>query len=112
MKGSTIKEHIASDSPSAAYTARGKVSGLDAPERWECEEYTIHVALGNSMPDEAFSLIKETELVKDTWAILKSTYKDRMATLVSDYMRAFQDTKCPEGENIRAHFHLLTLLRD
>jgi hypothetical protein len=38
MKGSTIKEHIASDSPSATYTARGKVSGLEAPERWEHEE--------------------------------------------------------------------------
>jgi hypothetical protein len=112
MKGSTIKEHIASDSPSATYTARGKVGGLDAPERWECEEYTIRAALGNSMPDEAFSLIKDTESVKDAWAILKSTYEDHTAALVSDRMRVFRDTKCPEGGNIRAHFHQLALLRD
>jgi len=89
MKGNTIKEHVTNDSPSAAYTVKGKVGRLEPTERWECEEYAICVTLGNSMPDEAFSLIKDTELVKDAWAVLKSTYEDRMAALVSDRMRAF-----------------------
>ena len=76
------------------------------------KEYTIRTALGNSMPDKAFSLIKDTESVKDAWAILKSMYQDCTAALVSDHMRAFRDTKCPEGGNICTHFHQLALLRD
>jgi hypothetical protein len=74
------------------------------------KEYTIRTALGNSMPNKAFSLIKDIESVKDAWAILKSTYEDHTAVLVLDHMQAFQDTKCPEGGNICAHFHQLALL--
>jgi hypothetical protein len=35
-----------------------------------------------------------------------------MAMLVSDCMKAFQDTKCPEGGNIQSHFHQLAILCD
>jgi hypothetical protein len=35
-----------------------------------------------------------------------------MAALVSDHMKAFRNTKCLEGGNIRTHFHQLTVLCD
>jgi len=65
MKQSSIKDHIANDSPPTAYLAKGKISRLESQERWEHEEHTIRTALGNSMPDEAFSQIKDTESVKE-----------------------------------------------
>jgi len=52
------------------------------------------------MPDKAFSQIKDTESVKDAWDILKSVYKDHMAVLVADHMKAFWDIKYPEGGNL------------
>ena len=64
------------------------------------------------MPDEAFNQIKDTESVKEAWDILKSAYEDRTAALVSDRMKAFRNTKCPEGGNIWTHFHQLAVLRD
>jgi hypothetical protein len=64
------------------------------------------------MPDEAFNQIKDTESVKDTWDILKSAYEDCTAMLVSDCMKAFQDTKCQEGGNIQSHSHKLAILCD
>jgi len=100
MKQYQIKEHIAANTPPATYISKGTVGGITPQERWEREEYAIRMALGNSMPDEAFNQIKDTESVKDAWDILKSTYEDRTATLVSDRMKAFQDTKCLEGGNI------------
>jgi hypothetical protein len=112
MKQFNIKDHIANNSPSAAYTAKGTVGSLAPADRWEHEKHLIHMVLGNSMPDESFNQIKDTESVKDAWDILRSTYEDHMATLVSDHMKAFQNTKCPEGENIHTHFHQLAILRD
>ena len=100
MKQSSIKDHIANNSPPTAYLAKGKIGGLESQERWECEEHAIHTALGNSMPDEAFSQIKDTELVKEAWDILKSTYQDHMAALVVDCMKVFWDIKCLEGGNV------------
>ncbi len=58
------------------------------------------MALGNSMLDEAFSQIKDTELVKEAWDILKSTYQECMAMLVVDHMKVFWDIKCLEGGNV------------
>ena len=55
MKQFSMKDHIANDSPPAAYTAKGTVGGLTSTDRWECEEHLIRTALGNSMPDEAFN---------------------------------------------------------
>ena len=100
MKQNQIKDHIAADTPPATYTSKGTVGGITPQERWEREEHAIHTALGNSMPDEAFNQIKDTESVKAAWDILKSVYKDCTAALVSDHMRAFRDTKCLEGGNI------------
>jgi hypothetical protein len=112
MKQNQIKDHITTNAPPATYISKGMVGGITPQERWECEEHTIRMALGNSMPDEAFNQIKDTELVKDAWDILKSVYKDCTATLVLDCMRAFWDTKCLEGGNIRSHFHQLAILYD
>jgi hypothetical protein len=64
MKQFSIKDHIVNDSPPAAYTVKGTVGGLTPTDRWEHEEHSIHMALGNTMPDEAFIQIKETESVK------------------------------------------------
>ena len=100
MKQFSIKDHIANDSPPAAYTAKGTVGGLAPADRWERKEHSIHMVLGNTMPDEAFTQIKETESVKAAWDILKSMYEDRTAVLVADRMKAFRDSKCKEGGNI------------
>jgi len=100
MKQNTIKEHIATDTLPTTYIVKGKVGGLDPLERWERKELAICTALGNSMPDEAFSQIKDTELVKEAWDILKSTYQDHMAALVVDCMKVFWDIKCLEGGNV------------
>jgi hypothetical protein len=59
-----------------------------------------------------FRLITIVPTVKATWDILKSMYEDRTAVLVLDCMRAFRDTKCLEGGNIRSHFHQLAILCD
>src|SRR6266853_5130948 len=107
MKQNTIKEHIATDTPPTTYIAKGKVSGLEPLERWEREEHAIRTALGNSMPDKAFSQIKDTESVKEAWDIPKSAYQDCIATLVVDHIKAFRDIKCLEGGNVRSHFHQL-----
>src|SRR5712671_1736632 len=72
MKQSSIKDYIANDSPPAAYLAKGKIGRLESQERWEREEHAIHMALGNSMPDDAFTQIKDTDSAKDAWDILKS----------------------------------------
>jgi len=112
MKQFSMKDLIANDSPPAAYTAKGTVRGLTPADRWECEEHLIRTMLGNSMPDEAFNQIKDTESVKDAWDILRSAYEDCMAMLISDRMKAFRNTKCLEGGNIRTHFHQLTVLCD
>src|SRR6266851_2277545 len=112
MKQSSIKDHIANDSPPAAYLARGKIGGLESQERWECEEHAIRTALGNSMPDDAFAQIKDTDSVKNAWDVLKSAYEDRTAALVADHMKAFRDIKCPEGGNIHSHFWQLANLWD
>ena len=112
MKQSSIKDHIANDSPPAAYLVKGKIGGLESQERWEHEEHTICMALGNSMPDDAFAQIKDTDSVKDTWDVLKSMYKDHTAMLVADRMKVFQDIKCPEGGNIHSHFWQLANLWD
>ena len=100
MKQYQIKEHIATNAPPATYISKGTVGGITPQERWEREEHAIRTALGNSMPDKAFNQIKDTESVKGAWDILKSAYEDRTAALVSDRMKAFRDTKCPEGGNI------------
>jgi hypothetical protein len=112
IKQFSIKDHIANDSPPAAYTAKGIVKGLAPADRWECKEHSIRTVLGNTMPDEAFTQIKETESVKGAWDILKSTYKDHTAVLVVDHIKAFWDSKCKEGGNIQAHFHQLTHLHN
>jgi hypothetical protein len=112
MKQFSMKDHIANDSPPAAYTAKGTVRGLASADRWERKEHLIRTALGNSMPDKAFNQIKDTESVKEAWDILRSVYEDHMAALVSDCMKAFRNTKCLEGGNIRTHFHQLAVLRD
>jgi hypothetical protein len=112
MKQYQIKEHIAADTPPATYISKGTVGGITPQERWEREEHAIRTALGNSMPDEAFNQIKDTESVKGAWDILKSAYEDRTAALVSDRMKAFRNTKCPEGGNIWTHFHQLAVLCD
>ena len=112
MKQFSMKDHIANNSPPAAYTAKGTVRSLTPTDRWEREEHLIRTALGNSMPDEAFNQIKDTESVKEAWDILKSAYEDCTTALVSDRMKAFRNTKCPEGGNIRTHFHQLAVLRD
>ena len=112
MKQFSMKDHIANDSPPAAYTAKGTVGSLTPADRWERKEHLICTTLGNSMLDEAFNQIKDTKLVKDAWDILRSAYKDHTAALLSDRMKAFQNTKCPEGGNICTHFHQLTVLRD
>jgi hypothetical protein len=65
MKQFSMKDHIANDSPPAAYTVKGTVGGLTPADRWECEEHLICTMLGNSMPDEAFNQLKDTESVKD-----------------------------------------------
>src|SRR5216683_2191947 len=80
MKQNTIKEHIATNTPPTTYISKGKVSGLEPLERWEHEEHAICTAQGNSMLDKAFSQIKDIELVKEAWDILKSVYQDHMAT--------------------------------
>jgi hypothetical protein len=112
MKQFSMKDHIANDSPPAAYTAKGTVGGLTPTDSWEHEEHLIRTMLGNSMLDEAFNQIKDTESVKDAWDILRSAYEDHMAALVSDHMKAFQNTKCLEGGNIHTHFHQLAVLCD
>ena len=65
IKQSSIKDHIANDSPPMAYLVKGKISGLESQERWECKEHAICMALGNSMLDDAFAQIKDTDSVKD-----------------------------------------------
>jgi hypothetical protein len=35
MKQFSMKDHIANDSPPAAYTAKGTVGGLTSADRWE-----------------------------------------------------------------------------
>jgi hypothetical protein len=66
------------ESSTLTYTAKGKVSGLEPKERWEHEEHSIGQVLGNSIPDEVFLQIKDTESVKDAWNI---AYEDRTAAV-------------------------------
>ena len=81
MKSNDIKTHIANASPPADYVSKGKVGGLEPANHWMRKEFNISQALGASMPDEAFSQIKDTETVKEAWDILISTYQDRIAVL-------------------------------
>jgi hypothetical protein len=64
MKHNNIKIHTTHERPPTDYVSKGKVGRLEPEERWECEEYTIRQALGNTMPDEAFLQIKDTDSVK------------------------------------------------
>jgi gag-polypeptide of LTR copia-type len=100
MKHNNIKIHITNETAPADYISKGKVGSLEPQEQWECEEYSIRQVLGNTMPDKAFSQIKDTDSVKDAWDILKSAYQDCTAALVADHMKTFRDTKCLEGGNV------------
>jgi hypothetical protein len=65
MKQNQIKEHITANIPPTTYISKGTIGSITPQERWECEEHTIRMALENSMPDEAFNQIKDTESVRD-----------------------------------------------
>jgi len=41
MKQFSMKDHIANDSPPAAYTAKGTVGSLTPTDRWEREDVTL-----------------------------------------------------------------------
>jgi hypothetical protein len=112
MQGSSIDEHIAADTPSAAYTALGTLDGLASEARWTKEESTIKQVLCSTLPDSAFTRIKGAASVKAAWDILKRVYEERSKALVADIVRRFRNKRCEDDESVRTHFESLADLRE
>ena len=112
LQSNSIQDHIAAESPPAAYTALGTINALAPDARWRKEEIAIKQVLVSTLPDTAFNRIKGQANVKDAWDILKRVYEQRSTAMVADTIRRFRNQRCEEDGNVRDHFDALSNLRE
>ena len=62
--------HLTNASVIQAYINAGNINGVTPQDRWDNEERTIKELIGESVPDQVFSKIKNKPNVMEIWATL------------------------------------------
>jgi hypothetical protein len=64
------------------------------------------------IPDSLFMKVRGEKTAKGTQDLLKKNFKKRSRMVMVDLRWRLQDEKCREGEDIRAHFNTMHMMRE
>jgi gag-polypeptide of LTR copia-type/Integrase core domain/GAG-pre-integrase domain len=110
MRG--LVDHLTYDDVSPNYMSGGTIGSLTPEQRWTAGEIAVSQLFGTTIPDPVFHQIKTADNVKAVWDKLKALYEGRSKVWLIDVGRKFQNTRCGEDDDVRAHFEKLADLKD
>jgi hypothetical protein len=106
----SIEDHIQFTTPPTSYTDLGIQDNLEPDACWRKEEGIIKLAMEPTLPDAAFSKVKDAPDIKTAWDGLKELYEQQTKALVADAIQRFQNKHCEEDKSVRSHFQYLANL--
>jgi hypothetical protein len=110
MRG--LGDHLTDNTVTQKYRDAGDIGALKPEQRWTADKIAVNQILGATIPDLVFNQIKTAYEPKDVWEKLKALYEGKSRSMMVDLGRKFQNMRCGENDDVRAHLEKLADLRE
>jgi gag-polypeptide of LTR copia-type len=110
MRG--LGDHLTDDTITDTYKKAGDIGMLKPEQRWTTDKIVVNQILSATIPDLVFNQIKTAYKPKDVWAKLKVLYEGKSRSMMVDLRKKFQNMRCGESDDVRAHLEKLADLRE
>jgi len=107
-----LGDHLTDDTITQGYKSAGDIGGLKPEQRWAADKIVVNQILDTTIPDLVVNQIKTAYEPKDVWENLKELFEEKSRNLLEDLGKKFQNTRCGEYDDVRAHLEKLANLRE